>query len=253
LLCLTVTNVVDRSSGMPLYRQIKRILLEEIRRSDNESPLMTEDELTRRFRVSRAPVRQALRELTDEGIVYRERAKGTFPVRRPTVERPATLKIGGLVAYLAEQGLEPVTHVEGVERVAPPPEVAKALRLGPNDRVLTFYRSVVVKQRPLSSARIYINSPPEFSPTEAELEASGSAMSMLEAQCGIVLPHSEHHVSAGLAGEAEASQLEADVGAAILVLETIAFTREGPPVLWRRAVQRAGEFTYVFTSTTSSD
>jgi GntR family transcriptional regulator len=249
----TVTNVVDRSSGVPLYRQIKRVLLEEIRRSDDESPLMTEEELIRRFHVSRAPVRQALRELSDEGIVYRERAKGTFPVRRPTVERPATLKIGGLVAYLAEQGLEPVTRVSGVERVSPPLGVAKSLRLGPSDSVLTFFRSVVVKRRPLSVARIYINAPDEFVPTASELEASGSVISMLEAQFGILLPHSEHHVSAGLAGEADARALKVDLGAAMLVLETIAFTREGPPLFWRRAVQRAGEFTYVFTSTTSAD
>jgi GntR family transcriptional regulator len=247
-----VTNVVDRSSGVPLYRQIKRVLLEEIRRSDNESPLMTEEELIRRFHVSRAPVRQALRELVDEGIVYRERAKGTFPVRRPTIERPATLKIGGLVAYLAEQGLNPVTHVSGVERVSPPLEVRTSLRLGPSDVVLTFFRTVVVKRRPLSSARIYINGPEEFFPTVAELEASGSAVSMLESEYGIVLPHSEHHVSAGLAGEADAKELKVNLGAAMLILETIAFTREGPPVMWRRAVQRAGEFTYVFTSTTSA-
>ncbi len=248
-----MTNSVERQSGVPLYRQIKRILVEEIRRSDDESPLMTEEELIRRFRVSRAPVRQALRELADEGIVYRERAKGTFPVRRPTVERPATLKFGGLVGYLTEQGLEPVTRVSGVERISPPIEVAKALRLGPGERVLTFFRSVVVKGRPLSSARIYINSPEEFAPTAAELEAAGSAITLLEAQFGVVLPLSEHHVRAELAGEAEAAELDVEVGSAIMALETVVFTREGPPAVWRRAIQPAGEFTFIFTTTSPSD
>jgi GntR family transcriptional regulator len=243
-----VSNTIERDSGVPLYRQIKRILVDEIRRSEDASPLMTEEELIRRFRVSRAPVRQALRELTDEGIVYRERAKGTFPVRRHTVERPATLKFGGLVAYLAEQGLEPVTRVSGVERVAPPLKVAAALGLDANDRVLTFLRTVIVKGRPLSSARIYITSPEEFSPTAAELEASGSAITLLEAQFGIVLQRSEHHVSAELAEEADAKELETDVGSAMLVLETAVFTREGRPGVWRRAIQRAGEFTYIFTT-----
>jgi GntR family transcriptional regulator len=237
------SDVLERRSGMPLYRQIKRILVEEIRRSEDESPLMTEEELIRRFRVSRAPVRQALRELADEGIVYRERAKGTFPVRRPSIERPATVRFGGLVGYLSEQGLEPVSHVSGVEQVSPPPAVAKALRLGPDDRVFAFFRSVVVNGRPLSTARVYINSPDEFAPTAAELEASGSAFTLLEAQFGIVLAHYEHHVWAALAEEADARKLEVDVGAAILVLESVVFARDGQPAAWRRAIQPAGEFT----------
>ena len=242
-------GAIERHSGVPLYRQIKRILVEEIQRSPGTSPQMTEDDLIRRFRVSRAPVRQALRELTDEGVVYRQRAKGTFPVRRPAVERPATLKFGGLVGYLTEQGLEPVNRVSGVERTVPPPKVAQALRLGAGDRVLTFFRTVIVEDRPLSSARIFINSPDEFAPTAADLEASGSATELLEAQFGIVLQHSEHHVWAELADEADALELDVEIGSALMVLETVVFTREGHPTLWRRAIQRAGEFTYIFTST----
>lgn len=243
---------LERHSGVPLYRQIKRILVEEIRQSTGEGPLMTEEELIRRFHVSRAPIRQALRELTDEGIVYRERAKGTFPVRRPTVERPATLAFGGLVGYLSEQGLKPVSQVTDVERVPPPPAVAAALQLGPDDRVLTFFRSVIVNDRPLSCARIYINSPDAFNPTAEELMASGSGIALLEAQFGIRLQRSEHHVSAALAEEVDARELESEVGAAMLVLESVFFTREGQPTAWRRTVQRAGEFTYVFTSESPS-
>jgi GntR family transcriptional regulator len=247
------SNILERSSGVPLYRQIKRILIEEIQRSEDASPLMTEEELIRRFRVSRAPVRQALRELADEGIVYRERAKGTFPVKRPIVERPATLKLGGLVGYLSEQGLDPVTHVSGVARVSPPAGVATALGLGPDDLVLTFLRSVVVKGQPLSVARIYIISPDEFAPTAAALEAAGSAFTLLESQFGIVSANSEHHVWAALADEADACELEVEIGSAMLVLETVIFTRDGQPAAWRRAIQRAGEFRYIFNSSSASE
>lgn len=48
---------------------------------------MTEEALITCFHVSRAPVRQALKELGDEGYVYRERAKGTFRERVTTAVR----------------------------------------------------------------------------------------------------------------------------------------------------------------------
>src|SRR3954452_15298191 len=98
---------IDRSSSVPLYKQIKEILIEELQAADGETgrPFSTEHELVQRFHVSRAPVRQALKELVDDGYVYRERAKGTFPVQDLPV-RPPGLELGGLVGYLRDQGLE---------------------------------------------------------------------------------------------------------------------------------------------------
>lgn len=63
---------LDSSSGVPLYRQIKDILRSEVAEGivDPRRP-MTEAQLLSRFEVSRAPIRQALKELADEGYVYR--------------------------------------------------------------------------------------------------------------------------------------------------------------------------------------
>ncbi|WP_205760009.1 GntR family transcriptional regulator [Arthrobacter sp. PAMC25564] len=88
---------LDRTSGVPLYRQIKQILVGEMRAGAGTDGLaMTEEALLKRFHVSSAPVRQALKELVDEGYVYREQAKGTFPVQGLNVQRPATLKRVGV-------------------------------------------------------------------------------------------------------------------------------------------------------------
>ena len=80
---------LDTSSGVPLYRQIKEILRKEIAEgvADPLKP-MTEALLLSRFEVSRAPIRQALAELANEGYVYRKQGKGTFPVAGTRVQRP---------------------------------------------------------------------------------------------------------------------------------------------------------------------
>src|SRR3954464_8875045 len=109
---------IDRSSAVPLYKQIKEILISEIQAAVGETgrPISTEHELVQRFHVSRAPVRQALKELADEGYVYRERAKGTFPVHELPVLPPG-LELGGLVGFLRDQGIDCTSEILGVEPV----------------------------------------------------------------------------------------------------------------------------------------
>ncbi len=71
---------LDWASGVPLHEQLKEILRSEIlegrwRPGDR---LPTEAELCARYRVSRAPVRQALEDLAREGLIIRQRGRGTF-------------------------------------------------------------------------------------------------------------------------------------------------------------------------------
>lgn len=244
---LTGPGSLDRSSGMPLYRQIKKIIGDELREAD-EAQQLTEQELTRRFRVSRSTVRQALQELANDGLVYRDRAKGTFPVRRVGIERPASLSVGGLIGYLADQGLEPSSVVTDVARAVPSEPVAAALQLSPGETVLSFARRIFAKGDPLSIAHIHLRSPEEFLPSAADLESAGSAIALLEARYGTTVSRSEHHVWARGAGAEEAAALGLEVGAPVLEVESLTFTREGRPLIWRRIVDRGEGVKHVFIS-----
>src|SRR3954452_131991 len=141
---------IDRSSSVPLYKQIKEILIKELQAASGETgrPFSTEHELVERFRVSRAPVRQALKELTDEGYVYRERAKGTFPVQELPV-RPPGLELGGLVGFLRDQGLDCTSKILSVESVLSSEKLCAILGLEPIDRVLRTSRLILLKGKPL--------------------------------------------------------------------------------------------------------
>jgi len=71
---------IDPNQPIPLYFQLKTLLLEEIieGRYDAESRLPTEHELCERFKISRTPVTRALSELAEEGVILRHRRRGTF-------------------------------------------------------------------------------------------------------------------------------------------------------------------------------
>lgn len=239
---------VDRGTGVPLYLQIKQILAAEILAGGADAPGMTEQGLTERFRVSRATVRQALQELVKEGLVYRERSKGTFPVERLDIDRPATLQVGGLLGYLADQGLNPSSKVEDVHRAVPPPEVAAALGLDPGETVLTFGRRVYAGGQPISLALVHLRSPEDFLPTAAALEAAGSGIQLLEQVHGVRVARSEHRVWATAANAREAAALGLDEGAPVLILETLMRTREGRPVVWRRIADHADTIKHTFVA-----
>ncbi|GAA3880430.1 GntR family transcriptional regulator [Leifsonia kafniensis] len=245
---MTEASQIDRRSGVPLYLQIKQILATEIEAEGAGAGAMTEQTLTERFHVSRATVRQALHELVQDGLVYRERSKGTFPVQRMDFERPATLQVGGLVGYLADLGMNPSSEVSDVHRAVPPREVADGLGLEAEETVLIFTRRIFANGQPLSLARVYLRSPSDFLPTPTELESAGSAIELLERAHGVRVARSEHRVWASAASAQEASALAIAEGDPVLVLETVMRTREGRPVIWRRLADHADTIKHTFIS-----
>lgn len=71
---------IDPNQPIPIYFQLKTLLLEEILsgRYGPEDRLPTEHELCARHGISRTPVNRALSELADEGMILRRRRHGTF-------------------------------------------------------------------------------------------------------------------------------------------------------------------------------
>lgn len=240
---------LDPTTGVPLYRQIKEILRTEISSGsvDPDTP-MTEAQLLERFGVSRAPIRQALRELSDDGYVYRKQGKGTFPVPGRRIERPAGTRPGTLYQHLSEQGLATTTSVSGLDRVIPPERIREKLGLAEDERLLHFMRLICVDDIPLAHSRIYLRVPAEFTPTRSDLESGSSAFELLEREFGITLIQSENEAWATAADAEMAAQLQVPVGNPLLAIETVFITKGGVPSGFRTAMHRSDEFKYQFTT-----
>lgn len=238
---------LNPSSGVPLYRQIIDILRDEIVQgiATPDEP-MTEAKLIARFGVSLAPVRQALQELSREGLVTRKQGRGTFPITGVRVDRPADLKTGDLYRYLAERGLHPTSTVSGIERIVPPSAIQMRLGLPDDEQLLHFTRLFAVDDDPFAVNDIYIRSPETFIPTSAELDDGGSALALLERDYGVTLAHAEHEAWATAADERVATLLGITEGDPVLVIDTVFTATDGSIVGWRSAVHRAEEFKFHF-------
>ena len=79
---------IDRDSPIPIYHQLKSLILEQVEsglwRSGDRIP--TEQELCQLYDISRSPVRQALNQLAREGVLTRHPGRGTFVNERASAE-----------------------------------------------------------------------------------------------------------------------------------------------------------------------
>ena len=241
-------QTVNRSSSVPLYKQIKDILLKELQAAKSETgrPFSTEEELVRRFHVSRAPVRQALKELANEGYVYRERAKGTFPVQELPV-RPQGLELGGLIGFLREQGMDCISKILSIDRVLPTEKLCTILHLELSDKLLRISRLILFKGQPLVWTQTYLFISEDFQPDARELEEVESVFVLLETEKGIFISRGDHQISASGANHAEAQILGVKNGDPVLVAETKLYTRNNQLIGWRRAVHKAYDYKLSFT------
>ena len=73
-------KVVDRFNQEKLYIQLTRILLDEIRSGNWKlnDKILSEEELSRKYNVSKITVRQAINNLTSDGYLMKIQGKGTF-------------------------------------------------------------------------------------------------------------------------------------------------------------------------------
>lgn len=78
---------ISRRTGIPLREQVRQLLAEQIERGELTSGerLLTEAEMARQLNVSLAPVRSALGDLADAGLIRRQAGLGTFVAEPPII------------------------------------------------------------------------------------------------------------------------------------------------------------------------
>ncbi|NLO39941.1 MAG: GntR family transcriptional regulator [Ruminiclostridium sp.] len=75
---------INKYSTVPLYCQLKNIILEKIETNEykEDSKIPSEQDLCEEYSISRPTVRQAINDLTNNGQLYKMKGKGTFVSKR---------------------------------------------------------------------------------------------------------------------------------------------------------------------------
>lgn len=149
---------INKDLPVPYYYQIVQVLRESIADIDDqdgkeEIPLPSEAELCELFSVNRGTIRHALDMLEREGLIYREKGRGTF-IRRRRVELDLSY-LCSTTDDLKNRGWEPGTEVISINQVSPRSHIRTSLNLNESEKVWEVYRRRLANGEPISLQRAF--------------------------------------------------------------------------------------------------
>ncbi len=144
--------MIDRTSSMPLYAQVKQLLHEQILNGELSpgTVLPAEHELSRSLHVSRITVKRALDDLARAGVLRRLQGKGTIvESTRVTGDLDAT---GGFSGLVRRYGLTPTARVLSIETRPGDQPVREAFGIAGDPAVnfMYFRRLLGTDDRPMA-------------------------------------------------------------------------------------------------------
>jgi len=235
---LPITHI-DRSSPIPFYFQLKKIIVQEIStgRWAPDEQIPSEPEICQHFGVSRTTVRQALAELENEGSIRREKGRGTF-VSQTYPELWFLQSSQGFYDEAARKGHEVVSRLIRRERTELPGFAAEALGLEVGAEGVILERLRWVDGRVVMYVVNYLVDRLSPAVMEADL-VNGSLYRAIAEGAGFTMAGGRRVVEAVTAEDELANLLEVDEGSPLLFVESVAWDESLALVEFYRAWHRA--------------
>lgn len=236
---------IDLQSAMPLYYQIKQSLLELVE-SGKFQPgdlLPAEGEMGEYYGVSRLTVRQAVGELVREGVLVRERGRGTFVAKPKTTQ--LMVRSSGFSERVREAGQKPSSKVLAYEIVPASIRVAENLNIREGDPVykLTRLRSVDGEPQMIEITHL----PQQKYPGMENVDFSKNSLySTLADKHECFVMSADEVFEPVLLTSYEADLLKSKAKSAALLLEIIAYDQNGDRVEYNKSIIRGDKARLLF-------
>jgi GntR family transcriptional regulator len=221
------SDPIHRGAPTPYYAQLASILRAQI--GDGTygpgDPLPAESELCATFGLSRTVVRQALDELVAEGLVQKERGRGSF-VTKPKVADLVVQELRGFSDEMGARGHEIGTIILGQEITVVPQQFAADLGLRYGAKVVHIVRVRTANGDPLVKVDTYLPLPRFRRMATMDLEGR-SLYEALEDGFGVRPKGGRRRIEAVVANRELADILGVEVGSPMLELTALTTDEDG--------------------------
>lgn len=239
-------NQILLTPPVPLYEHIRETLRQQIAQGayQHYDRIPSEKELMAQFRVSRITVRQALSDLSREGVIFKVPGKGSYVSKPKPTQELSFLK--GFGQAMAKQGYRTSNRVVGLATVQGEEDICRRLGLLPGSMVTEIRRVRYVDEQPISYDITHIRQ--DLGERLAQEDLAGRDLfSILEKDYGLALGHGEQSIQALIADETLARLLDIAPGGAVLHIERVAYQADGSPLEYDEVFYRGDAFRYRLT------
>lgn len=235
------TSPVDRKSPLPLWAQVLDDLRRRLAAGEFADGFPADRELITTYGVSRHTAREAVRRLHGEGLLERERGRGTT-VKAPTIEQ-RTGVLYSLFRSIEEQGFEQRSKVLALER-RKDPDAARHLGLRTNATLLYLHRVRLAADSPIAADEIWL--PDKYSAALLQVDFEHTALYIELQRLGVRPTSGWERLRPGLADADTRRLLGIPAKQAVFVIER--YTEfDDEPLEWRLTTVRGDQYSFVTT------
>lgn len=227
---------INKSIPLPLYYQIKEMLLEFIHKSPEGTLIPTEVALCEHFEVSRQTVRQAISELASEGYLTRKKGKGTF-VSEHQVKQDFLLMVASFDDEMRRKGFTSTTKVLEFTLEKSDAKMSEILGLKKGSDIVKLRRLRFANSEPFVLVLTYL---PYYKMTKImSVDFNKTSLyKVMEEDYQLTIETASMILESYTAKEFQAKHLGIKVGDPIQMIQRVTYLPDGTPIEFSKAEYR---------------
>lgn len=223
-----------------IYIEVKNDLLHKITEGQYKSGerIPSERTLCDLYGVSRMTARQAITQLVNEGILYRETGKGTYVSTKQFAQK----NVKSFTETLKEQGFDPSTQVLEFSIVYHLKEISSIMELPIETQFYKIKRLRLGNKVPIACETVYI--PLQLCPNLKEQEIDDSLYEVLQRVYGYIVGSVSNDIDACISNRMMMQLFDVQKPVALLKIKGVSFTLEGVKLFYEESYYRSNLYKY---------
>ena len=237
---------IDKRSPIPLHHQLKSLLTEMIENEElkPDDLIPTERELCEFHGVSRMTVNKAILALANEGLVYRERGRGTFVLKPKEKHRISCLL--GFTEEMQRRGLTVATQLLDFKRTQPTKKQRQDLALSGDEEVFAITRLRCIDGEPYALETAYL--PCRLCPTLTADDLCGTSLyQVLSHKFSLEMSYAHQSIEPVMLSDYEGGILDVAAGSLALHFARRTYLSDGAPLEVTKAIYRSDRYKFEIT------
>ena len=234
---------INKSNDIPLYIQLKNLILTKIKSNEYPSnlPIPSERQLADELSISRMTVRQAYRLLETEGLLYRVKGKGTY-ASMPVFEQK---NIMSFTTFVKDKGFTPITKILVYESSYGGEYLKNIFSPAGSTEFYHIKRLRLADDVPLAIEDVYI--PSIMCPGAKSSDFLGSLHEYLLAKHDRRIVKADSTITAVLPDGEQKALFQLNKTIPLLSVTSLNYDQRGSKIYYESSFYRSDEFKYSFS------